>query len=115
MSRKGLRFDVPLCMGVLSLVGIGMVLIYSSSAPLAAVKGLPDSFYLTQHIKKVIVGLIAFLVGMLVPYRAWEKFSRPLLGVSEVSGVSCEGRFIAPTIAGAGSRTGVGSTTCARR
>jgi cell division protein FtsW len=99
MARKGLRFDVPLCIGVLALVGVGMVLIYSSSAPLAAVKGLSESFYLTQHVKKVVIGLIAFLVGMTVPHRIWERLSRPLLLVSL-------GLLIYILVSGAGSING---------
>lgn len=82
MAKKGLTFDVRLCISVLTLVGVGMVLIYSSSAPLALVKGLPETFYLTQHIKKVVVGLIAFLVGLLIPYKLWEKYSAHMLVVS---------------------------------
>lgn len=82
MAKKGLTFDVRLCLAVLALVGVGMVLIYSSSAPLALVKGLPESFYLTQHIKKVVVGLIVFVVGMLVPFKVWQRLSGPLLLLS---------------------------------
>jgi len=82
MARKGLKFDVPLCISVLALVGLGIVLIYSSSAPLAVVKGLPESFYLTQHVKKVVIGLFVFFVGMLIPYRMWRTFAPYLLGVS---------------------------------
>jgi cell division protein FtsW len=82
VAKKGLTFDVRLCISVLTLVGVGMVLIYSSSAPLALVKGLPETFYLTQHIKKVVVGLIAFMVGLLIPYKLWEKYSAHLLVVS---------------------------------
>lgn len=82
MARKGLKFDVALCMGVLALVGLGLVLIYSSSAPLAAVKGLPESFYLQQHLKKLVVGMIALLVGMSVPYKFWERMAWPLLLVA---------------------------------
>jgi cell division protein FtsW len=81
-ARKGLRFDVALCMGVFALVGLGVVLIYSSSAPLAAAKGLPESFYLAQHFKKVVIGMLAFMVGLTVPYKIWERLSLPLLGVS---------------------------------
>ncbi len=81
MARKGLKFDVALCMGVLALVGLGLVLIYSSSAALAVGKGLPESFYLQQHFKKLVVGMIALLVGMSVPYKFWERMAWPLLAV----------------------------------
>ena len=84
MARKGMRFDVPLCIGVLALVGIGMVLIYSSSAAYAEIKGLPASFYLAQHFKRVLIGLALFLAAMAVPYRLWERLAAPLVGFSVV-------------------------------
>ena len=77
-DKKGLRFDVPLCIGVLALVGIGLVLIYSSSGAYAQARNLPGSFFLAQHIKKVIIGFFAFLLGLTVPYKTWEKWARPL-------------------------------------
>jgi cell division protein FtsW len=79
-----MRFDVPLCIGVLALVGIGMVLIYSSSAPYAEIKGRPESFYLAQHFKRVLIGLAAFLAAMAVPYKLWEKLAAPLVAFSVV-------------------------------
>ena len=77
-----MQFDVPLCLGVLALVGVGMVLIYSSSAAYADARGLPESFYLAQHLKKVLVGMVAFLIGMTVPYKFWQRAARPLVLVS---------------------------------
>ena len=58
---------------------MGIVIIYSSSAAFAQSRGLPDSFYLVNHIKKVIIGFVAFLIGMSVPYKTWEKAARPLM------------------------------------
>ena len=76
---KRLRIDIFLMLGVLALVGLGIVIIYSSSAAFAQSRGLPDSFYLVNHIKKVIIGFIAFLIGISVPYKTWEKVSRPVM------------------------------------
>jgi cell division protein FtsW len=76
---KRLRIDIFLLLGVLALVGFGIVIIYSSSAAFAQGRGLPDSFYLVNHIKKVIIGFIAFLIGISVPYKTWEKFARPMM------------------------------------
>lgn len=76
---KQLRMDIVLLLAVLALVGFGLVIIYSSSAAYAEARGLPDSFYLVHHLKKVIIGFVAFLIGLSVPYRTWEKWSRPLI------------------------------------
>ncbi len=76
---KSLKIDIVLLLGVLALVGLGIVIIYSSSAAFAQARGYPDSFYLINHIKKVIIGFAAFLIGLTVPYRTWEKVARPVM------------------------------------
>jgi cell division protein FtsW len=76
---KRLRIDIFLMLGVLALVGLGIVIIYSSSAAFAQARGLPDSYFLVNHIKKVIIGFVAFLIGLSVPYKTWEKLARPVM------------------------------------
>jgi cell division protein FtsW len=95
---KHLRIDIFLLLGVLALVGFGIVIIYSSSAAFAQSRGLPDSFYLVNHIKKVIIGFVAFLIGLSVPYKTWEKVARPvmllalaLLGLVVTMGLAAHG------------------------
>ncbi len=95
---KHLRIDVFLLLGILALIGFGIVIIYSSSAAFAQSRGLPDSFYLVNHIKKVIIGFMAFLIGLSVPYKTWEKAARPvmllallLLGVVVTMGMAAHG------------------------
>ncbi len=79
MARKGLKFDPWLCGSVLCLTGLGVVLVASSSADFAASRHLPGSYYLVQHVKKVLIGFLAFLVGMILPYKTWERLARPML------------------------------------
>lgn len=81
-ERKGLRFDALLGFGVLILVGMGLVLIYSSSGAYAEARHFQPSHYLTQHLQKVLIGFLAFLIGLITPYKIWEKFARPLVVVS---------------------------------
>ncbi len=76
---KNLRIDIVLLLGVLALVGFGIVIIYSSSAAFAQARGFPDSYYLVNHIKKVVIGFAAFLIGLSVPYKFWERAARPLM------------------------------------
>ncbi len=76
---KSLRIDIILLLAVLALVGFGLVIIYSSSAAYAEARGLPESFYLVHHRKKVIIGFIAFLIGLSAPYKTWERWSRPMI------------------------------------
>lgn len=76
---RSLKLDLWLLTGVLALVGLGVVIIYSSSTAYAESRGLPESFYLVHHIKKVLIGFVVFLVGMTVPYKFWEKWARPVM------------------------------------
>jgi cell division protein FtsW len=99
VAKKGLKFDVPLCISVLALVGLGIVLIYSSSGPLALVKGKAETYFLMHHGKKVFVGLVCFVIAMLIPYRFWQKFSVPALVVSI-------GMLVYILVSGAGSING---------
>ncbi|HLP40093.1 MAG TPA: FtsW/RodA/SpoVE family cell cycle protein, partial [Fibrobacteria bacterium] len=79
---KNLRMDILLLVAVLALVGFGLVIIYSSSAAYAEARGLPESFYMVNHLKKVIIGFVAFCIGLSLPYRIWEKAARPMIAVS---------------------------------
>ena len=99
--RRGLRFDLPLCLGVLILVGIGLVLIYSSSGAYAEARHWEASHFLRQHIKKVIIGFFAFILGLVVPYKTWEKWARPLAIISLVLLVFLVGTGMAGRVHGA--------------
>lgn len=79
---RSLRIDVWLLTGVLALVGLGVVIIYSSSTAYAEGRGLPESFYLINHLKKVLIGFVVFFVGLIVPYKQWERFARPVMFLS---------------------------------
>jgi cell division protein FtsW len=72
------NFDGVHLISVLTLVGMGIVIIYSSSGAYAENKGLPTTFYLISHLKKVCLGLFALAVGMFIPYRFWFRTARPI-------------------------------------
>ncbi len=83
-QATGLRFDGFFLLGVLALVGLGIVIIYSSSANYASSKGLSDTFYLISHLKKAVIGIVALLLGLLVDYHLWKKAARIGLAVTVV-------------------------------
>lgn len=80
--RAKAGIDPFLLGGTLFLVGLGIVIIYSSSGTYAETQGLSNTFFLVNHIKKLFIGLAALLVGLLVPYKFWERAGRPLLFIS---------------------------------
>lgn len=70
----------PFILGsALFLVAIGVVIIYSGSGAYAESKGLPNSFFLLSHVKKLVIALVALLAGIFIPFRFWEKAARPLM------------------------------------
>ncbi len=79
---RSLKFDIWLLIAVLALVGLGTVIIYSSSAAYAEGRGLPESFYLVNHLKKVLIGFVMLLLGLSVPYKHWERLARPIMFLS---------------------------------
>ncbi len=76
---RTLKIDVWLLTSVLALVGLGVVIIYSSSAEYAVRRGWPESYFLMNHLKKVLIGFVIFMVGLIVPYKHWEKWARPVM------------------------------------
>lgn len=74
---KTLRVDPLLLFSVLLLIGVGAVIIYSGSGPLAESRGLPSSFFMVSHLKKVVIGLVAMAIGLRVDHQVWLKWSRP--------------------------------------
>ena len=75
---KFLRIDPLLLLSALLLVGVGTVIIYSGSGPLAESRGLPSSFYLVSHLKKVALGVFAMFLGLRIDHKHWLKYSRHL-------------------------------------
>ena len=72
-KRNTHHFDGYFLVSVLLLLGMGIVIIYSSSGAYAQVKNLPDTFFLFHHLKKVVIALILFGIGMFVDFRIWKK------------------------------------------
>lgn len=77
--------DVWLLLTVFALVLFGLMMISSASSVIAE-RFRDDTFFFLKH-QLVFgggVGLIAFLIGYLVPYRTWRYFALPGLLVSLV-------------------------------
>lgn len=94
-----LRFDPILLIAVMSLVGIGLVMVYSSSAILAHDK-LDDPFYfLKRQSVSAGLGLVAMATAMSLGYRRLARLAYPILVVAT-------GLAILVLIPGVGSAAG---------
>ena len=63
----------------LVLVGLGIVMVYSSSSVLASIKFADSSFFLERQIIRAGIGILIMLVLICVPLRLWAKLSPYLL------------------------------------
>lgn len=63
----------------LILLGIGTIMVYSSSVPIAERRFGSDSFFLVRHVVRVLVGLFVLFVLAKIDYHFWGKLSLPLL------------------------------------
>jgi cell division protein FtsW len=83
-SSAPVRFDPLLLCAVLSLVSLGLVMVYSASAVMAQDK-LGDSLYfLNRQLVAAGMGVVAMAVGMKVGWRRLARFAYPLLLVTLV-------------------------------
>jgi cell division protein FtsW len=83
-SAAPVRFDALLLCAVLSLVSLGLVMVYSASAVLAQDK-LGDSLYfLNRQLMAAGLGVVAMAVGMRVGWRRLARLAYPLLLVTLV-------------------------------
>jgi len=79
MNEKRPAFDPLLLFAVLTLVGVGLVMVYSASAITAQDK-LGDSFYfLKRQALAAGVGLLAMAVALKLGYRKLARLAYPLL------------------------------------
>jgi cell division protein FtsW len=59
-------------------MGVGVVAIYTSSSQFAIARGYSEYVYVKSHISKLIMGVMALCVGMVLPRKIWEVLSIPL-------------------------------------
>jgi cell division protein FtsW len=78
-ARKALSYDPLLLFAVLTLVGFGLVMVFSASA-ITAQDRLGDSFYfLKRQAVAAGLGLVAMAVAMKLGYRRMARLAYPLL------------------------------------
>ena len=79
-----LRFDFPILLVTLILVGLGIVMVYSASAILAADRFKDSLYFLKKQALFAAGGALLMFVMMNVDYHLWRKLAYPILGVSFV-------------------------------
>ncbi|MCA9670163.1 MAG: putative lipid II flippase FtsW [Myxococcales bacterium] len=71
--------DLLLLAAALSLIGLGVVMVYSSSAVFAASRYKDSMFFFKRDLVYACVGLVALYIGARIDYRLYQRFTYPLL------------------------------------
>jgi cell division protein FtsW len=80
--RDRIPFDFPILLVVLILMGLGIVMVYSSSAILAADRFRDSLYFLKKQALFGTGGVLLMLVVMNLNYHVWQKLAYPVLGLS---------------------------------
>ena len=76
------RFDSPILLVTLILVGLGIVMVYSASAILAADKFKDSLYFLKKQAFFATAGVLLMFVMMNLDYHLWQKLAYPILAFS---------------------------------
>lgn len=83
-SAMGRGVDPWLSAAVVTLLGLGALMVYSASAVRAAAAGADAHAYLFKHVVSVAIGLVVMALTVRVPVDRWSRFAYPLLGLTVV-------------------------------
>jgi len=81
LPRVAGKIDSWLLIIVLALLCIGLVMVYSSSAFVAARTYGDASYFFQRQLLSVVLGLVAMLVTMRIDYRQWRRYSLISMGI----------------------------------
>jgi cell division protein FtsW len=83
------KFDRPLFISVILLLGFGVVMVYSASAVRASYEQSDPSYFLVRQAVYAVTGLIAMLVGAHIDYSIYRKVVYPFFGLTIVGLIMC--------------------------
>ena len=72
------NYDLTLISATMLLLGWGMVMVYSSSAPFAEIQYQSSQFFLQRHVFHIVLGIAAMGIGLGLDYHLWRQFA-PLM------------------------------------
>jgi cell division protein FtsW len=94
------RVDLPLLFAVLVLIGLGVVMVSSSSWALAHERFDDSLYYARRHIAYAAVAIVALLVGVAVNPLRWARWTYPML-------IGCFVLLLIVLLPGVGAAAGV--------
>lgn len=109
-NRLNMTFDRVLFISVVSLLGLGIVMVYSASAVRAASEQNSSVYFLVKQVIYTGAGLAAMIVASQIDYRVYAKFVYPLLVATVVGLILCH-TPLGRTVNGASRWIAVGPIT----
>lgn len=74
LSRDRLDIDFPLLLGCLALLGLGLVMVTSTSSEIAAANTGNPLYYTLRHTLYLLTGIASAIVVLAVPMAAWKRY-----------------------------------------
>lgn len=84
MNRKTGAVDTVLVSAVLSLLALGIVMVYSASAVSAEVHFDDSYYFLKRQLMWTAIALGAMVFAMRIDYHVWKKLAVPILAVTVI-------------------------------
>ena len=81
-SRRGLDLDLPLLLGCLALLGLGLVMVTSASSEVAAAQLGDPLYHMIRQLVYMVIGLVAGAVVLMVPMATWQRLGWLLLAAA---------------------------------
>ncbi|MBN1164228.1 MAG: cell division protein FtsW, partial [Candidatus Krumholzibacteriota bacterium] len=82
LMRQNFKYDIKLFYITLSLVALGLVMVFSASQIIARQQFSSPFFFMQKHAIRVALGLCCLFVFMKIPFRVYQRLSLWILIVS---------------------------------
>ncbi len=106
---KRLSFDIPLFIVTLLLIGVGITMVYSSSAVLSESRFGDGFYYFKRMLFFTLLGCGALFLALRVSFEKWRAWTYPILFLSVVLMVFVVFSHMGVRVSGASRWLGVGS------
>ncbi len=75
-------YDPYLLVGMLILLGIGVVMVYSASSTIAAKRFGSDAYFFQRHMVHSLIAVLALVCCRYLPYSFYRAMAYPILGIA---------------------------------
>ncbi len=82
------RPDYWLLIFSVSLLVIGLIVVYAISPGLSVQKNVGENYFITKQFVAICLGIITFVIASIVPTQSWRKFEKPLIFASIIASIA---------------------------